>query len=138
MTIEQLQALPDKELNALAAKLRGLKAFNFQGVKWLGVTDAQGKTHGKHKLREWTPTTSRDQSGELLEWAAGRGILFDVAFGHYASDERHPHVEAYLPRYDDKAWISENRWLYHIPGNDARAQTVAFCAAMLAIQGESK
>ena len=39
MTIDELQALPDKELNALAAKLRGLKTFNFQGVKWLGVTD---------------------------------------------------------------------------------------------------
>ena len=37
MTIEQLQALPDKELNALAAKLRGFKAFNFQGVKWGSV-----------------------------------------------------------------------------------------------------
>jgi len=128
MTIDELQALPDKELNAMAAKLRGLKAFNFQGVKWLGVTDAQGKTHGKYKLRDWTPATSRDQSGALLQWAATQGCYFTVGFGDFNSDVR---VRINLERNEREIFVDET-----IPGNTARSETVAFCAAMLAIQGE--
>lgn len=125
MTIDELQALPDKELNALAAKLRGLKTFNFQGVKWLGVTDAQGVTHGKHKLREWTPATSRDQSGELLTWAwRNHGILFHIGFTGGAS-----------PGYVQ----FETPVTHHtVRGNDARAETIAFCAAMLALKTQNR
>jgi hypothetical protein len=130
MTIEQMQTLPDAELNALAAKLRGLKAFNFQGVKWLGVVDVEGKTHGKHKLREWTPATSRDQSGALLQWAATQGFYFTVGFGDFNSDVR---VRINLERNEREIFVDET-----IPGNDARAETIAFCVAMLAMETQNR
>lgn len=124
MTVEQLQALSDEELNALAAKLRGWKLLESDHDSWRGVTGNYyfESEDGEAECSEgdWTPATSRDQSGELLEWAwRNRGILFHVGFTGGGS-----------PGYVQ----FETPITHHmVRGNDARSETIAFCAAMLAI-----
>ena len=125
MTIEQLQALSDKGLSALAAKLRG----------WYDCEKENRPCyHDSETLAEvcdnWTPATSRDQSGELLQWAETQGCYFTIGFGDFNSDVR---VRINLERNEREIFVDET-----IPGNDARAETVAFCAAMLAMEGESE
>ena len=107
---------------------RSLSGFiSHIGLKWLGVTDAQGKTHGKHKLRDWTPAASRDQSGELLQWAVKRGVRITIQFGSWSGAVNDGNFLRCLiaDRYPVR--------VFNLAENDARAETIAFCAAMLAI-----
>ncbi len=105
-TIADLQAMPDDALNALAAELRWQKEITWD---------------------IWSPTSDRNQSGELLQWAeAHRGCAFDIQIG------RNEAIGIFIPpnatRFPDVV----------VSGNDARAETIAFCAAMLAMKGRLK
>lgn len=138
MTIDELQALPDKELNALAAKLRGW-GLTFGGIEVAGEIVREHHFEGRDKngelgaiisVHDWTPATSHDQSRELLQWAGEIHCLwFGICVGSKCVEER---VSVYLENGADKV-IQE----ILVPGNDARAETIAFCAAMLAIEGET-
>lgn len=127
MTIEQLQALPDKELNALAAKLRG----------WYDCEASNRPCyHDNETLAEvcanWTPATSRDQSGALLEWAVAHGVESKINIGS------EPYIEITWPDAPENLHSLNGADWIEILGSDARSQTIAFCAAMLAIEGGSK
>lgn len=107
-TIAELEALPDADLCALAAELR------------------YGQTDGFPCWNTWTPATNRNQSGELLEWLTRRYWTVDVGFG--------------LGNIVVIAMIDDGEFdkTIKIPGNTARSETIAFCAAMLAQQGRLK
>lgn len=113
--IAELRALPDEALNAMAAELRGIQRAVIGGG-W--IEDGTEAFYDEI----FTPATDRNQSGELLEFAVAKGAGFFITFWR-----QEPHV-----RYS----ISKNPldW-YAVSGNDARAETVAFCAAMLAMDG---
>ncbi len=122
-TIEELQALPDGDLNALAAELRGF--YNHPLAFSLYDTNANGRSVEICEKSDWQPTTDRNQSGELLTWAwRTHGILFHIGFTGGAS-------MGYV-QYETAVEFGT------IKGNNARAETVAFCAAMLAMTGRLK
>ena len=119
MTIEQLQALPDKELNALAAKLRG----------WYDCEAGNRPCyHDSETLAEvcdnWTPATDRNQSGELLEW-----FIETQWKGLYLIRSGKLFRSVCLT-----AWTDGDDLNIEVNGTGAKAETIAFCAAMLAIQ----
>lgn len=125
-TIADLQALPDNDLNALAAKLRGLQylprfgnVFNFV---WF---DGE-----KIYAQDVAFADNRDQSGELLQWAAKQGCYFTIGFGDFNSDVR-VRINLERTQYGEREIFLDAT----IPANDARAETSAFCAAMLAMAG---
>lgn len=130
-TIAELLALPDERLNALAAELRGYKLvetvpFNeWQkgGAKWDSAYE--NGSGDSIPVTEWTPATDRNQSGELLTLATAQGLGFMVDW--FGVGDTPARISCY--QQADCAWLCE------IPGNDARAETVAFCAAMLAMAG---
>lgn len=126
LTQETLDAMPDAELNRLAAEI-------VLGLRW---QDGAGfdKSGVQQVNRYYSPTTDRSQSGALLAKMAERGVLFDIAFGHWESDER-PYVEVYkpLPRDD---WSCGNEWLVVVPGNSARSETIAAILAVQMLEGK--
>ena len=143
-TAATLAAMPDAELDALSAKARGW-TLTFGSIEvpcrnggtemvrehlYEGIGD-DGEAGAIVAACDWQPTYDANQALALLAWASEtKGILFDVALGHFAPDERHPHVEAYQPEYHETAWTSGNKWLLHIPGADARVMVIAFILAM--------
>ena len=135
MTISELQAMSDQELNALAAKLRGWKLLESDHGSWRGVTGNYyfESEDGEAECSEgdWTPATSRDQSGALLQWAVKRGVRITVQFGSWSGAVNDGNFLRCLiaDRYPVR--------VFNLAENDARAETIAFCAAMLAIQGEA-
>ena len=70
----------------------------------------------------WSPATDRNQSGELLQFAADNGAAFTVNVFRSASVD---------------AWIHLSTYEGHIKisGATARAETVAAVCALLAIEG---
>ena len=130
-TLAELQAMPSDDLSALAAELRGWK-FSAAGI----LEDGSGQevrqkncvvfklgTASESYPYFWSLATDRNQSGELLQWLTRRYWTVDVGFGLGNA--------AIVAMVDD----GELDKTIKIPGNDARAETVAFCAAMLAIKG---
>lgn len=121
-TIEELQAMPDADLNALAAELRGWTLQNVTdptGNSFLNWVDSDDV--GQYSPDEWTPAADRNESGELLRWAwRTHGILFYIGFTGGAS---RGYVQFETPVI---------RRTVH--GNTARAETEVFCAAMLAME----
>ena len=125
-SIESIAALDDSALNALAAELRGW-IFRESGI----LTDKSGE-----EVREsecvvfklgtasdsypyfWQPVKNRNQSGELLQWAIAKGVDFMIRL-----NRSWPRITIF------------GESLITIEANDARAETIAFCAAMLAING---
>lgn len=103
-TIADLCALPDGALDALAAELRGWH--------WIesDLVDESGKVQVMWPVC-FTPTTDRNQSGELLIYAQQQGARFKQVVAD-----------------DGILEININ----------ARAETIAFCAAMLAMAGRLK
>lgn len=134
-SIEELQALPNGDLSALAAELRGWKLS--QGAQWWKYDDGRkvptftyNDTEGPvMPVSDWVPTANRDQSGELLREAAKRRCYFTILFCaddamlYFGSNQ----LSVFTPNH-------RGRQLATIPGNDARAETIAFCAAMLAMK----
>ena len=117
-TIAELLALPDERLNALAAELRGYKL-----VETVWDSAYENGSGDSIPVTEWTPATDRNQSGELLTLATAQGLGFMVDW--FGVGDTPARISCY--QQADCAWLCE------IPGNDARAETVAFCAAMLAM-----
>lgn len=120
-TIAELQDLPDADLCALAAELRG---YSFQfAPPWLVNENNEPVTFGGS--RHWSPPTDRTQSGELLDWAwRTHGVLFYIGFTGGAS--------AGYVQLETKVILRT------ISGTSARSETIAFCAARLAQQGRLK
>ena len=127
-TIDELLALPDEALNALAAGLRGWtisKAQPWDDGRRIIQCDVYNESDGAvMPVDDWTPATSRDQSGELLRHAQRLGVRFAVHFWDGAEE-----ITGAVPRI-----LLNRRDVFAVSGNDARAETVAFCAAMLAIR----
>ena len=137
MTIEQLQAMSDEELNALAAKLRGWtigKSQPWTEGDWrVRYCDVYNESDGAViPVDNWTPATSRDQSGALLEWAVAHGVESKINIGS------EPYIEITWPDAPENLHSLNGADWIEILGSDARSQTIAFCAAMLAIEGGSK
>lgn len=106
-TIDELMAMSDHDLNALAAELRGWSYPSPKEIKkgaWPGYSDGKDAYMEKHK---WHPATDRNQSGELIIWALDRGVEF---------------VDTITDDTPTRSLIN------------ARVETIAFCAAMLATQ----
>lgn len=147
-TLAELQAMPNDDLNALAAELRGLQYLPRSG----NVFDFVWMDGDKVYAQEIAFTADRNQSGELLQWAAARfdgaitkePIMFDVTFGRFERNKRLPGIDAYQHKFVERGydkrmeWSGSAKWIVQIPGNDARAETIAFCAAMLAMKGRLK
>lgn len=137
MTLEQLSKLDNSELNRMAAVIFGGRLSTFDGVyyaepavwnapnaKWLNCdfwVDASSQFAGDADAKVWQPAVDRNQSGELLRVMAGRGAEFSVDFDH-------------LPQVSAKTSQSPH-WI-EIPGNDARAETLAALMAAIAITKE--
>lgn len=118
-TLADLQAMTDDGLNALAAELRGLQYLPRSG----NVFDFVWMDGDKVYTQEIAFTANRNQSGELLEYATAQGAGFII--DRFGGSSR---IACYQGK--DCAWICA------IPGNDARAETIAFIAVMLAMKGQ--
>lgn len=115
-TVAELLAMPDPALNALAAELRGIRRAAGSGG-W--IEDSTEDFYDEIFL----PATERNQSGELLEWATDEtGICFDIFIQPGGG-------------WVWIVWTEANKENTEIPGNDAHAETAAFCAAMLTLEG---
>jgi len=164
-TIADLCALDNDALDTLAAELHGWRLEEdeyppelapMRKCKTVPVwIDSNGHFTGYAPasmagyLTKWTPTTDFNQSRELLAWASApfdgaitkEPILFDITFGRFDRNERLPMIEAYQPEFAEQGyekrmeWTGGNKWLVQIPGNDARAEVTAYCAAILAMAG---
>ena len=127
-TIADLQAMPDDALSALAAELRGwqfsiagiLQDKNGQEVRQRDCVVFKLGTASESYPYFWSPATDRNQSGELLEWAASQG--FRISIGR---DETGIHVGIYSDR--GRFGAHDEKW--------PRAETIAFIAAMLDLKG---
>lgn len=144
-TLTELQALYDADLNALAAELRGFSnhplAFSLYDV------DANGRSVEVCEKVDWRPATDRNQSGELLRWASESGVNFWIDFDdtpgvRWSTDQRgdcHSCQFDFATGYSCGAHCEcdchEEQPDGFVPGNDARAEALAFCAAMLAMKG---
>lgn len=141
VTVDELQALPDSELNALAAKLRGWTTA-FGGIEIAGETVREHHFEGRDKkgelgaiisVHDWMPATDRNQSGELLQWAAKRGGE-DYAF----SSDLATFIEFQaIFQSEEISDPVEVEPLFSINEYSARSETIAFCAAMLALEASN-
>lgn len=105
-TIEQLQAMSDSELAELAARLRGW------GNLYAEIMAGSGWKSGK----DWNPAADDTQALGLLRWAKEQGkVGFNIRIGRPADE-----LECFINGY----------WRFSLPGNDARAMTIAFVLAM--------
>jgi hypothetical protein len=97
----EVAALSDAELSRLASALRFGREITWD---------------------IWSPATDRNQSGELLQFAADNGAAFTVNVFRSASVD---------------AWIHSKAKLTHtkISGATARSETIAAVCALLAIEG---
>lgn len=114
-SIESLTALDNSALNELAAELRGYWISDDPMFKhfWLDA-DCNTVSH----VADWSPAVDRNQSGELLQWAIAKGVDFMIRL-----NRSRPRITIF------------GESLITIEANDARAETIAFCAAMLAMEG---
>lgn len=122
----QLPTLDDDALDVLAAELRGWKVGGLLGKEEVDVWCTGEKTRYDNyerqiRLTDWTPTTNYNQSRELLDWAAKEHSMeFMVRIGN-------PHARVVY--FGDE--------ITTIQGNSPRAETTAFCAAMLVKMGRN-
>lgn len=110
-TADTLAALPDAELDALAAKVKGWNLW--QGF-W-NTADGKQVQPGGLRAIDWQPTRDANQALALLAWAEGEGIAeFEICVRSL------PRVVVYL----------EGRLIFTVLGEGARAMTIAFILAM--------
>lgn len=120
--LEQLQQLTDDEINRLAArKVMGwhsaLMGFRDGGTVecWYWTSDAGNLT----KEADWKPATDRNHSGQCLAKMVERYVQFFIWY------DQTPHT----------AWRTPNDELTTVvPGNDARAETIAALLAAYAME----
>ena len=116
-SIESITALDNSALNELAAKLRTLRHVCRSTNDWIWE-DALGNFYDEIFL----PATDRNQSRELLQWAIAKGVDFMIRL-----NRSRPRITIFRSTFGES--------LITIEANDARAETIAFCAAMLATEG---
>lgn len=117
-TITELTELSDAALNAMAAELRGPQFTGLLGEEEINAWEFPEKPARDNytlqiRAADWTPATDSNQSGKLLQWAIKTDLRSNTA-----------------------VYIETSPLLKTILGNDARAETIAFCAAMLAMRGQ--
>jgi len=109
-TADTLAALPDAELDALAAKVKGWNLW--QGF-W-NTADGKQVQPGGLRAIDWQPTRDANQAFALLSYAVKQGADFMVRMGG-----NRPRIVIF------------GETLITIPGTaDARAMTIAFILAM--------
>lgn len=124
LTQEQLAALPDEELNALAAtRVMGWKKreetyriFDVESGILRDWVDPDGKCQSA--VCDWSPTADRNQSGGLLAKMAERGGEFTADYGGE----------------DRVTWMDRRGFWNKVPGNSARAETIAAILAAQALE----
>ena len=112
-TVGDLLALDNDALNAMAAELRGIHRA-VGGGGW--IEDGTEAFYDEIFL----PATDRNQSGELLVWAIEQGCQFDISLTAESEID-------FCASGGDWSTISIDSGL-------PRAETIAFCAAMLAMK----
>lgn len=130
-TLAELQAMPNDGLDALAVEMRGwkfsaagiLEDENGQEVRQKDCVVFKLSTASESYPYFWTPATDRNQSGKLLEWLIANGWR---GAAYYTSPAR---IEIWHYNYGKNVQVA---------GWNARAETIAFCAAMLATAGRLK
>lgn len=124
-TLAELQAMPDNDLNAMAAELRGLRNIEGDGGirDWIWV-DVDGQFYDEIFL----PTTDRNQSREILDWfvEAQWKAGYTIRYGKIIRS-----VSVTAAADGDDVNVEVN-------GAGAKAETIAFCAAMQAMAGRLK
>lgn len=135
-TIADLLALPDDALNAMAAELRGWyleEVEEFTDKDWYFGNSSKPCMFRTYKdsnsngfacdFSKWTPATNLNQSRELLQ---------------RATDETGHCFNVFIQPGGGHVWIigdEASKETTEIPFNSAHAETAAFCAAMLAMEG---
>lgn len=152
-TIAELQAMDDDTLNALAAELRGWhleEVEEFSDRDWYFGNNSHPALYRTYKddngfvchFKDWKPATDRNQSGALIEWLLAECFHRKQPGQVTAWNPGKPmrgYVQVQIPKQSGLSperlafWKGDANHLFIIHGNDARAETVAFCAAMLAI-----
>lgn len=135
-SIESLIALDNSALNELAAELRGIACHLCEMGHRLSrdgklhlPSQAKGMIEVQPcKMAQFKPATDRNQSREILDWfvetqwKAGYTIRYGKLFRS---------VSIAAATSGDDVKVSVN-------GTGAKSETIAFCAAMLAINGRLK
>ena len=93
--------------------------YPYQGETLRNWIDQGGKYQSA--AADWSPALDRVQSGWLLTAMARRGATFSVDFDH-------------LPQVSAKTSQSPH-WI-EVPGNDARAETLAALLVAFAMEGK--
>lgn len=116
-TMGEFQTMDNNAINGLAAHLRGFRLVGFSYFH----DDGEFETR-VCQVADFIPTIRHDQSRELLDWAV-REHEMDFMI----------RLREFWPRV---VYFGDD--LITIQGNDARAETIAFCAAMLVKAGRLK
>ena len=128
MTLEQFTSLSDDELNRLAAEKvmrwdyreEVCQDYPYQGETLRNWIDQSGKCQSA--AADWSPALDRVQSGWLLKAMAKRGAQIDVRFGE--------------PDGSVDVWSADRKEPLVVPGNDARAETLAALLVAFAMEGK--
>lgn len=122
-TLDQLNALPDAELDRLAAELvMGWKYQLGLGRPADYAIYDDGKGSGYFVI-SYNPTTDRNQSGELLEKVASNSlVVMQIVIAGSGSE-----IRWWIPAMPLSSWNI-------IPGNGPRSETIAAILAALAME----
>lgn len=118
MTLSELQALPDSELNDMAARL----VMGWTLVVKMGTYSHWADSDGNRVCDgyKWRPTTDRNQSGECLQRMVTRPA---VVFAIWRSKK--------MAEIDVSIKFGHS---VNVPGNDARAEVIAALLAHFAME----
>lgn len=127
MTYDELNALPDSELNRLSGPIMGWRfvaKYDYrQRDCWLDSDENCTYTD-----EDWHPATDRNQSGQLLARMIERGVRFTI----YCWSEE-PEVAFAVPHTEVIRCVS-----FAVPGNSARSETIAALLAHFAMQEDAR
>lgn len=122
-TLESLTAMPDPELNAIAAT--AVMGWHVEELDawWYGP-----KGGVVIPRREYSPATDRNQSGKLLAKMAESGVRFTTH--HWEGAEE---ITGAVPLI-----LKNRRDVFYVPGDGARAETIAAILAAQAIASQEE
>ncbi len=127
--LEQLQAMPDGALNALAARVHGWSmSFGTWEAKDGGSITCElfcANDGAVIPVNDYLPIIDRNQSGELLTKMVEQGCEFVIH--HWKSMSTSIH------------WRDSSYHFYqYVPGNNARAETIAAILAWQSLRENSR